>query len=44
MHNRPWLQHYDPGVPHEAKFDDVTVPQFLERAAETHSSRLRESS
>jgi len=36
MHNRPWLQHYDPGVPHEAKFEDVPVPQFLTRAAANH--------
>ena len=36
MHNRPWLQHYDRGVPHEAKFEDVTVPQFLERAAASY--------
>ena len=36
MDNRPWLQHYDPGVPQVAKFEDVPVPQFLERTAGTH--------
>lgn len=36
MANRPWLQHYDPGVPHVAKFEDVPVPQFLERTAASH--------
>ena len=36
MANRPWLQHYDPGVPQVAKFEDVPVPQFLERTAGTH--------
>lgn len=36
MPNRPWLQHYDPGVPREPAFEDVTVPQFLERAAAAH--------
>jgi long-chain acyl-CoA synthetase len=36
MHDRPWLQHYDPGVPRNVKFEDVTVPQFLERAAANH--------
>jgi long-chain acyl-CoA synthetase len=36
MPNRPWLQHYDPGVPREPAFEDVPVPQFLERAAATH--------
>ena len=36
MHDRPWLQHYDPGVPREATFEDLTLQQFLERAAATH--------
>ncbi len=36
MPNRPWFQHYDPGVPRDATFDDVTLPQFLERAAAAH--------
>ncbi len=36
MPNRPWLQHYDPGVPRDPVFEDVTVPQFLERAAAAH--------
>jgi long-chain acyl-CoA synthetase len=36
MPNRPWLQHYDPGVPREPAFEDVPVPQVLERAAATH--------
>lgn len=36
MHDRPWLQHYDPGVPRSATFEDLTVPQFLERAAADH--------
>ena len=36
MPNRPWLQHYDPGVPRDPVFEDVTLPQFLERAAAAH--------
>jgi len=36
MHDRPWLQHYDPGVPRNVTFEAVPVPQFLERAAATH--------
>ena len=36
MHDRPWFQHYDPGVPRKATFEDLTVPQFLERAAAEH--------
>jgi len=36
MHDQPWFQHYDPGVPRTATFEDVTLPQFLERAAATH--------
>ena len=33
MDDRPWFQHYDPGVPRRTKFEDLTLPQFLERAA-----------
>lgn len=36
MHDRPWLQHYDPGVPREPAFEDVTLAQCLERAAADH--------
>ena len=36
MHDRPWFQHYDPGVPRKATFKDLTLPQFLERAAASH--------
>src|SRR2546423_7695734 len=38
MDDRPWFQHYDPGVPRRTKFEDLTVPQFLERAAARHPS------
>src|SRR3954470_3473164 len=40
MQNRPWLEHYDPGVPSEPAFEDVTVPQFLERSAAAHPNTL----
>jgi len=36
MHDRPWFQHYDSGVPRAPAFEAVTVPQFLERAAASH--------
>jgi long-chain acyl-CoA synthetase len=36
MQERPWYQHYDPGVPRTATFKDLTLPQFLERAAAAH--------
>ncbi|MGH7529961.1 MAG: long-chain-fatty-acid--CoA ligase [Gemmatimonadales bacterium] len=36
MPDRPWFKHYDPGVPREATFADLTLPQFLERAAANH--------
>lgn len=36
MPDRPWLKHYDPGVPANISYEDVPVPQFLERAAATH--------
>jgi len=36
MPDRPWLRHYDPGVPRTGTFEDVTLPQFLERSAATY--------
>jgi long-chain acyl-CoA synthetase len=36
MADRPWFQHYDPGVPRQVTFEDLTLPQFLERAAARH--------
>lgn len=30
---RPWLKHYDTGVPHEAKFPEVPVWKLLEKTA-----------
>lgn len=34
--DRPWFQHYDRGVPRHITYEDVAVPQFLERAAAGH--------
>lgn len=33
VHERPWYQHYDAGVPRTPAFDDLTLPELLERAA-----------
>ena len=33
MENRPWLKFYDDGVPHSLEIPDMTVPDFLRRAA-----------
>ncbi len=30
---RPWLKHYEPGVPHDFTPSDLTLPQMLENAA-----------
>src|SRR5437773_5352724 len=40
MHDRPWFQHYDPGVPRKATFENLTLPQFLERAAAAHPDTI----
>src|SRR5207249_6811552 len=40
MHDRPWFQHYDPGVPRKASFENLTLPQFLERAAAAHPDTI----
>ena len=31
--NRPWLRHYEKGVPHEITFDKNLLPEFLENSA-----------
>ncbi|WP_293914936.1 long-chain fatty acid--CoA ligase [Deinococcus sp.] len=36
---RPWLAHYESGVPHEFTPSDLTLPQMLERAARTFGAR-----
>ncbi|HET8712130.1 MAG TPA: long-chain fatty acid--CoA ligase [Gemmatimonadales bacterium] len=38
--DRPWLRHYDPGVPAHIAYEDLPVPQFLERAAAGHPDRV----
>lgn len=36
---RPWLRHYEPGVPHDFTPSDRTLPQMLERAAQNYPDR-----
>ncbi|HEY5488870.1 MAG TPA: long-chain fatty acid--CoA ligase [Candidatus Limnocylindrales bacterium] len=36
---RPWLAHYDQGVPAEVEIPDITVDVLLRRAAERHPNR-----
>ncbi len=36
---RPWLKHYEMGVPHIIGFPDQPLPRFLESAARRHPSR-----
>ena len=40
MESRVWHRCYDPGVPPALEFRDLTVPQWLERAAREHPDRL----
>ncbi|GGO21555.1 long-chain-fatty-acid--CoA ligase [Deinococcus humi] len=37
---RPWLKHYEPGVPHDFTPSDLTLPQMLERAAQKYPDRV----
>jgi long-chain acyl-CoA synthetase len=39
MPPRPWHKFYDPGVPAEVVFEDVTLAQWLERATRSHADR-----
>src|SRR5574341_845996 len=39
MEPLPWHRFYDSGVPGSLQFQDLTLPQWLERAAATHGDR-----
>lgn len=39
MEERPWLKHYDPGVPSTIDYPPVPLYHFLEKAAEEYPSR-----
>ncbi len=39
MQPRPWHRSYDEGVPPSIPFQDLTLPQWLERAAERYGDR-----
>ena len=33
MTHKPWLTHYDPGVPHDITLPSIALPELLETAA-----------
>ena len=37
--NRPWLKHYEQGVPHDLSGADLTLPQLLAQSAERFGAR-----
>lgn len=39
MEQRPWLKHYDPGVPHTIDYPEMPLHRFLEDAAQKYSGR-----
>lgn len=39
MEARPWHRHYEPGVPTTIQYEDLTVPDLLERAAREWGDR-----
>ncbi|MDP9763776.1 long-chain-fatty-acid--CoA ligase [Deinococcus enclensis] len=39
-HPRPWLAHYEPGIPHDFQPSGRTLPQLLEQAAKHHPDRV----
>ena len=40
MDPKIWFQSYDEGVAHQIEFEDVTLPQYLERSAQDHPDRV----
>lgn len=39
MADRPWYSHYEPGVPQQLDFEDLTIPDFLERTVRDFPDR-----
>ena len=39
MDDRPWLKHYDPGVPHHIDVPPIPLHRFLEASAQAYGSR-----
>jgi long-chain acyl-CoA synthetase len=39
MDDRPWLKHYDPGVPHHIDVPPIPLHQFLEDSARNYGNR-----
>src|SRR4030067_1123253 len=39
MQDRPWLQHYDPGVPHHIEVPPIPLHAFLQQAAQRFPDR-----
>ncbi|MGA9532132.1 MAG: long-chain fatty acid--CoA ligase [Anaerolineales bacterium] len=39
MTDRPWLDHYDPGVAKHLEYPDIPLHEFLEQAADEHPDR-----
>lgn len=37
--DKPWLKHYQPGVPEVPTYDDLCLPDFLDRAADRFPTR-----
>jgi long-chain acyl-CoA synthetase len=40
MEDRPWLKHYDPGVPHHIEYPPVPLFHFLEESAKEYPERV----
>lgn len=38
--NRPWVAHYDPGVPHSLEYPDLTLFELFDRTAERYPDRV----
>jgi long-chain acyl-CoA synthetase len=36
MTDKPWLSHYDPGVPHQIEIPPITLPDLVTQAARQH--------
>lgn len=37
---KPWLKHYDPGVPHTLDYPEITLPEILVKTAQEHPESI----
>lgn len=37
---KPWLAHYEAGVPEQVQYENICLPEYLKRSATTHAAKM----